>query len=69
MNELPLKSPGFYPPSPQGGVKNHRISKSPLGDLGVEIDERNWNNRFLKPPKGGLGVKNKGKKEENRIES
>jgi len=40
-----------------------------LGDLRVEIDERNWNNKFLKPPLRGLGVKNKGKKEEYRIES
>jgi|BarGraIncu01121A_1022015.scaffolds.fasta_scaffold285897_1 hypothetical protein len=35
MNNLPLKSPGFLPPSPQGGVKTKGISKSPLGDLGV----------------------------------
>jgi len=38
-----------------------------LGDIGVEIDKRIWNNRFLKPPLGvpiaiGMGVKNKGKK-------
>jgi hypothetical protein len=36
MNNLPSKSHGFYPPSPQGGAKNRRISKSPLGDLGVK---------------------------------
>jgi hypothetical protein len=37
-----------------------------LRDLGVEIDERNWNNRFLKSPLGDLGVKNKG--ENGRLE-
>jgi hypothetical protein len=36
MNDLPPKSQGFYPSSPQGGAKNRRISKSPLGVLGVK---------------------------------
>jgi hypothetical protein len=49
---------GFLPPiSREAGLRKEGISKSPLGDLGVEIDERNWNNRFLKPPLEGLGVR------------
>jgi len=56
MNNLFHKSTGFTPIPPKGGVKRLKDLKIPRY-LGVEIDKRNWSNRFLKPPLGGLGVR------------
>jgi hypothetical protein len=42
--------PVFTPHPPQGGAIKLEDFKSPLGDIGVEIDKRNWKNRLLKPP-------------------